>query len=190
MRIVKYLPLLAALVVLALVGCGDPEAAARAQYNEGMSLQRDGRVDEAIVVYQRLVERYPRTEIAVEVNKKLLALGAIDALTSEIRADTTRNQIEKIKSDIRTLEAALNLYRLDNFVYPTANQGLQALVERPRTGPEPRNWRQGGYMDRLPMDPWGKSYQYYWDPETRGDIQIFTVTPDGKEIGNWNLDQF
>lgn len=75
-------------------------------------------------------------------------------------------------------------------VYPTANQGLQALVERPRTGPEPRNWRQGGYMDRLPMDPWGKSYQYYMDSESRGGVQIFTMTPDGQEIGNWNLDQF
>jgi general secretion pathway protein G len=111
------------------------------------------------------------------------------------RPDDAR--ITKAKTDIRALESALNLYRLDNFAYPTTNQGLQALVERPRTGPEPRNYRGSGYMDRLPKDPWGNDYQYL-NPGTRSEIDIFSFGADGRrggeginaEIGNWNLDQF
>ena len=103
----------------------------------------------------------------------------------------------RVKSDIRTLEAALNLYRLDNFVYPTTNQGLQALVEAPQSGAELPNYRSGGYIDRLPRDPWGHDYQYL-SPGVRGEIDIFSLGADGgrggsginADIGNWNLDDF
>ena len=175
--------------LLLISGCGDPEAAARAKYNEGMSLQRDGRIDEALSVYKKLVEKYPQTEIAVEVNKSLLALGAIDALSSEIGADIDRKRVEKTKADLGALEAALNLYRLDNFQYPTENQGLTALSERPRIDPVPRNYRTGGYIEVLPRDAWGAAYQYR-NPGEHGAIDIFTVMPDGMTIGNWNRDQF
>ena len=175
--------------LLLLNGCGDPEAAARAKYNEGMSLQRDGRVDEAVSVYKNLVEKYPQTEIAVEVNKALLALGAIDAISSEIGADIDRKKIEKTQADLGALESALNLYRLDNFEYPTENQGLTALIQRPRINPAPRNYRTGGYMDILPRDAWGAAYQYR-NPGEHGEIDIFSVMPDGITIGNWNRDQF
>ena len=111
------------------------------------------------------------------------------------RPDDAR--ITKVKQDIRTLESALNLYRLDNFRYPTTEQGLQALVERPRSGPEATQYPEGGYMDRLPSDPWGNPYQYL-NPGRHGDLDIFSHGADGRrggegiegELGNWNMDEY
>ncbi len=134
----------------------------------------------------------------IEIMVVVVILGILAAIVVPRVMDRPDDaRITKVKSDIRALEAALNLYRLDNFVYPDTNQGLQALVERPRTGPEPRNYRSGGYMDRLPRDPWGNDYQYL-NPGTRGDIDIYSFGADGRrggtginaEIGNWNLDDF
>ncbi|RLW52006.1 MAG: type II secretion system protein GspG, partial [gamma proteobacterium symbiont of Stewartia floridana] len=97
----------------------------------------------------------------------------------------------KAKSDIRALEAALNLYRLDNMIYPTTEQGLEALVSKPTDSPEPRNWKEGGYLDRLPSDPWGNGYLYL-SPGTHGTVDIYTSGLDMQstddDIGNWNLD--
>jgi len=134
----------------------------------------------------------------IEVMVVVVILGILAAIVVPRVMDRPDDaRITKVKHDIRALESALNLYRLDNFAYPTTNQGLQALVERPRTGPEPRNYRAGGYMDRLPRDPWGNEYQYL-NPGTRGEIDIFSYGADGRrggsgvnaEIGNWNLDDF
>ncbi|MFO8005463.1 type II secretion system major pseudopilin GspG [Thioalkalivibrio sp.] len=134
----------------------------------------------------------------IEIMVVVVILGILAAIVVPRVMDRPDDaRITKVKSDVRALEAALNLYRLDNFVYPDTNQGLQALVERPRTGPEPRNYRSGGYMDRLPKDPWGNDYQYL-NPGTRGDIDIYSFGADGRrggteinaEIGNWNLDDF
>jgi general secretion pathway protein G len=134
----------------------------------------------------------------IEIMVVVVILGILAAIVVPRVMDRPDDaRITKVKSDIRALEAALNLYRLDNFVYPSTNQGLQALVEQPRTGPEPRNYRAGGYMDRLPKDPWGNDYQYL-NPGTQGAIDIFSFGADGRrggtgiddEIGNWNLDEF
>ncbi|MDH5545708.1 MAG: type II secretion system major pseudopilin GspG [Gammaproteobacteria bacterium] len=110
------------------------------------------------------------------------------------RPDTAR--IAKAKQDIRTLEAALNLYKLDNFNYPSTDQGLESLVQKPSGTPEPRNWKDGGYIDRLPKDPWGNEYQYLI-PGVNGSFDIYSFGADGVEggdeinadIGNWNLDE-
>ena len=134
----------------------------------------------------------------IEIMVVVVILGILAAIVVPRVMDRPDDaRITKAKTDIRALESALNLYRLDNFAYPTTNQGLQALVERPRTGPEPRNYRGSGYMDRLPKDPWGNEYQYL-NPGTRSEIDIFSFGADGRrggeginaEIGNWNLDQF
>ena len=134
----------------------------------------------------------------IEIMVVVVILGILAAIVVPRVMDRPDDaRITKAKTDIRALESALNLYRLDNFAYPTTNQGLQALVERPRTGPEPRNYRSSGYMDRLPKDPWGNEYQYL-NPGTRLEIDIFSFGADGRrggegihaEIGNWNLDQF
>ena len=109
------------------------------------------------------------------------------------RPDTAR--ITKARQDIRVLEAALNLYKLDNHFYPSTEQGLEALVQPPSGEPEPRNWKQGGYIDRLPVDPWGNPYQYL-NPGEHGAIDIYSLGADGQlggsdlaaDIGNWNLE--
>jgi general secretion pathway protein G len=98
----------------------------------------------------------------------------------------------KARQDIRALESALNLYKLDNFNYPTTDQGLEALVTQPSGTPEPQNWKR--YMDRLPKDPWGQPYQFL-SPGVKGDIDIFSLGADQQaggeginaDVGNWDL---
>jgi len=104
---------------------------------------------------------------------------------------------QKAITDIVALENALDMYKLDNSVYPTTDQGLDALVSKPSASPEPRNYRDGGYIKRLPNDPWGNEYQYL-SPGDNGNIDIFTLGADGQEggegvkadIGNWNMQDF
>ncbi|MEI8632174.1 type II secretion system major pseudopilin GspG [Vibrio sp. PP-XX7] len=103
---------------------------------------------------------------------------------------------KKAIADIVSLENALDMYKLDNNVYPTTDQGLEALVTKP-TNPEPRNYREDGYIKRLPKDPWGRDYQYL-SPGDKGKIDVFTFGADGQEggegvnadIGNWNVLDF
>lgn len=98
------------------------------------------------------------------------------------------------KQDIASLMQALKLYRLDNKRYPTSEQGLQALVTRPTTAPIPDNWKGGGYVEKLPSDPWGQPYQYL-NPGLHGEIDVFSLGADGApggegfdaDIGNWML---
>jgi general secretion pathway protein G len=98
----------------------------------------------------------------------------------------------RAQSDISAVASAVKLYRLDNFRYPTTEQGLQALVAKPTTAPVPQNWAANGYMDRLPVDPWGKPYQYL-QPGVHGEFDIFTYGADGvaggsgadADIGSW-----
>ncbi|WP_422126627.1 type II secretion system major pseudopilin GspG [Thioalkalivibrio sulfidiphilus] len=131
----------------------------------------------------------------IEVMVVVVILGILAAIVvPRIMDRPDEARIAKARNDIRTLEQALNLYRLDNFRYPTTEQGLRALVERPTTSPEPRNWRAGGYMDRLPMDPWGNPYEYA-HPGRHGDVDIYSLGADGRpggdgadaDIGNWNI---
>lgn len=107
------------------------------------------------------------------------------------RPDEAR--IVKTKQDIRAIESALNLYKLDNFDYPTTDQGLEALFQKPLSGAP--NWKSGGYLARMPKDPWGNPY-YYLYPGSQGQMDIYTLGADGREggegaaadIGNWNLE--
>jgi general secretion pathway protein G len=97
------------------------------------------------------------------------------------------------KADIGALVAALKLYRLDNGNYPTTDQGLGALVQKPTTNPVPGNWKQGGYLERLPKDPWGTDYQYL-SPGVKGEIDLYSLGADrarggegsAADIGNWD----
>jgi general secretion pathway protein G len=96
------------------------------------------------------------------------------------------------KHDVGTINQALKLYRLDIGRYPTTEQGLTALVERPTSEPIPQNWKTGGYLSSVPKDPWGNPYQYS-NPGTRGEIDVISYGADGKpggtgtdaDIGNW-----
>jgi len=89
------------------------------------------------------------------------------------------------KQDIATLMQALKLYRLDNGRYPNQDQGLKALVERPTADPVPNNWKDGGYLEHLPNDPWGNPYQYL-NPGVHGDVDVFSYGADGKAGGEGN----
>ena len=108
------------------------------------------------------------------------------------RVDDAR--ISKAKSDIRVLESSLELYKLDNFVYPSTDQGLDALVNRP-TGENTKNWRAGGYIKKLNKDPWGNDYRYAF-PGSNAEFDVFSLGADNAvggegeaaDIGNWNLD--
>ena len=97
------------------------------------------------------------------------------------------------KTDVGAIVQALKLYRLDNGFYPSTDQGLAALVQRPASEPAPANWKSGGYLERLPKDPWGSDYQYL-NPGVRGEIDVFSLGADkarggdgrGADIGNWD----
>ncbi len=99
----------------------------------------------------------------------------------------------KAKADIQALTTSLHAYKLDNFAYPSTNQGLEALVSRPGGQPEARNWRAGGYIDRIPKDPWGRDYAYL-SPGQRGDFDLYTLGADGQpggegenaDVANWD----
>ncbi len=91
-------------------------------------------------------------------------------------------KIAAARLQIKEIEAALDLYRLDNGFYPTTEQGLKALVERPTTEPLPRNWREGGYMKKVPVDPWGNPFVYR-SPGDHGEYDLFSMGADGREGG-------
>jgi len=106
------------------------------------------------------------------------------------RSDDAR--VAAAKHDVTTLMQSLKLYRLDNGRFPSNEQGLQALVAKPQSAPVPSNWR--AYLDRLPKDPWGNTYQYL-NPGVNGEIDVFSLGADGQpggsgadqDIGSWQL---
>ena len=133
----------------------------------------------------------------LEIMVVVVILGILAALVAPnvIRRIDDAN-ITKVKQDIRALETALNLYRMDNFRYPTTEQGLQALVKQPND-PNIRNWKPGGYVRSLQKDPWGNNYAYI-SPGTRGgDYDLYTLGADNQQggegtdadIGNWNIEE-
>ena len=110
------------------------------------------------------------------------------------RPDQAR--IVAAKADIRAIQGALKLYRLDNGIYPSSDQGLRALVEKPTNAPVPNNWNPRGYLEKSPVDPWRNAYGYL-NPGIHGEIDIFSLGADGApggtgtnaDIGTWNLEE-
>ena len=132
----------------------------------------------------------------IEVMVVMVIIGIMAAMIApKILGRAGEARVVKARSDIRALESALGMYKLDNFNYPSTDQGLAALKQNPGGSPPPRNWRKGGYVERLPKDPWGNPYQYM-SPGTHGEIDIFSLGADGQlggtddnaDIGNWTLD--
>jgi general secretion pathway protein G len=133
----------------------------------------------------------------IEIMVVVVILGILAAVVVPRlmdRPDAAR--VIRAKSDVRAIESALNMYRLDNFHYPSTQQGLEALVRRPTGEPQPRNWTSGGYLPAVPRDPWGNPYQYL-NPGVRGQIDVWSFGADGQpdgegtnaDIGIWNLDE-
>lgn len=131
----------------------------------------------------------------IEIMVVVVIMGILAALVVPKlmgRADDAR--ITAARQDISTLMSALKLYKLDNHRYPTTEQGLQALIAKPTSGPAANGWKSGGYVDKLPKDPWGGQYQYL-SPGVRGEIDVFSYGADGQpggagndaDIGSWDL---
>ena len=126
----------------------------------------------------------------IEVMVVVVILGILAAIiVPKIMSRPEQARIVKVKQDILAIQSALDLYKLDNSFYPTTDQGLQALVSKPTSDPVPRNWKEGGYLQQLPVDPWSEPYQY---TNENDQLRIFSYGPKGKdgnsEIGNWNVD--
>jgi len=131
----------------------------------------------------------------LEVMVVVVILGILAALiVPKIISRPDEARIIAAKQDIASLLQALKLYRLDNQRYPSSEQGLQSLVAKPESSPLPPNWKTGGYIERLPRDPWGNPYQYL-NPGVHSDIDVFSFGADGApggegndaDVGSWSL---
>ena len=131
----------------------------------------------------------------IEVMVVVVILAILAALiVPKIMGRPDEARIVAARQDVSTIMQALRLYRLDNLRYPSSEQGLAALVTPPSSAPLAPNWKSGGYLERLPKDPWGGSYQYL-NPGLRGEIDVFSLGADGiaggtgidADIGSWNL---
>ena len=129
----------------------------------------------------------------VELMVVVVIMGVLAALVvPRLMGRTDDARVLAAKQDIDTFTQALKLYRLDNQRYPSTEQGLQALITKPTIAPIPPNWKTGGYIDRLKLDPWGLAYQYQM-PGTRGEVDVFSYGADGipggvdinAAIGSW-----
>lgn len=127
----------------------------------------------------------------------MVVMGIIGLLATMVIINVLPSQDkamrEKAKADVALLEQALDLYRLDLFQYPSTVEGLDALVAAPSTLENAPRYRQGGYIKKLPNDPWGRPYQYA-SPGRNGEVDIYSLGADGREggegddadIGNWS----
>ncbi|MFZ0107274.1 MAG: type II secretion system major pseudopilin GspG [Thiobacillus sp.] len=131
----------------------------------------------------------------IELMVVLVILGVLAAMIApKIMDRPDQARIIAAKQDIATIVQALKLYRLDNIRYPTTEQGLQALISKPTIAPVPDNWKSGGYLEKLPNDPWGHPYLYL-NPGRQGEIDVISLGADGEsggegtdaDIGSWML---
>jgi len=131
----------------------------------------------------------------IEIMVVLLIIGLITAVVApQFLGQSEEAQLKKAAIDIQQLESALQMYKLRNNVYPTTEQGLDALVTAPTVDPIPDNYPEGGFIRRLPEDPWGQPYQLI-SPGELGVIDIFSNGPDtipgtDDDIGTWNIGDF
>lgn len=128
----------------------------------------------------------------IEIMVVVVILGILASLiVPKIMSRPEQARIVKAKNDVHAIETALELYKLDNGFYPSTDQGLQALVVQPTASPVPTNWKAGGYLREIPLDPWGRAYQYL-NPGSHGEIDIYSFGSAGPNssatiIGNWSV---
>jgi general secretion pathway protein G len=130
----------------------------------------------------------------IEIMVVVVIIGLLAAIVApNLMGNIDQAAINRARQDIRSIETALNLYRLDNFRYPSTEDGLQALVTNPGETTAP-NWKRGGYLRQVPVDPWNNRYQYLY-PGQQGEFDVFSFGADGQQggegvdadIGNWDL---
>jgi general secretion pathway protein G len=131
----------------------------------------------------------------LELMVVIVIIGILASMiVPNIMGSQERANVQKAVSDINALEGSLSLYKMDNYDYPTTEQGLEALVEQTDIEPEPRRFPEGGYIKRLPQDPWGNDYVLL-NPGEQGRFDVFSAGPDREpgtedDIGNWNLGDY
>ena len=128
----------------------------------------------------------------IEILVVVVILGILAAIVvPRVLERPGEARVTRAKQDIQNIVTALSLYKLDNYVYPGTEQGLEALVTKPAGQPEAPNWK-GPYLDRVPKDPWNRPYLYQ-HPGQHGDIDVYSYGADGRpggdaeaaDIGNW-----
>ncbi len=129
----------------------------------------------------------------IEIIVVVVIIGILATFVApKFMGKTDDARIVKAKNDIQAIESALDMYKLDNYAYPTTDQGLDALINLPTSDPAPANWQKGGYLKRQQPDPWQRPYLFL-NPGEHGEIDIFSYGADGIEggegsnadIGNW-----
>ena len=130
----------------------------------------------------------------IEIMVVVIIIGILAAIVApNVIGRVDDAQITKAKAEIANIENAMKFYRLDNFAYPSSEQGIDALVTKP-ADPNIKNWKNGGYLERVPQDPWGNTYLYL-NPGNQGEFDVYTLGRDGRpggegidaDIGNWDL---
>ncbi|MBB3223738.1 MULTISPECIES: type II secretion system major pseudopilin GspG [Pseudoduganella] len=129
----------------------------------------------------------------IEIMVVVVIMGVLAALVvPKLLSRTGESKVAAAKVDIATIMQSLKLYKLDNTRYPTTEQGLQALLVKPTSGPAANGWKEGGYLEKMPKDPWGFQYQYL-SPGIKGEVDVFSTGADGQpggtgedaDIGSW-----
>ncbi|MBI5816329.1 MAG: type II secretion system major pseudopilin GspG [Nitrospinae bacterium] len=132
----------------------------------------------------------------IEILVVVVILGILaTVIVPRIMGRPEEARITKTKTDIKAIETALNMYKIDNGVFPTTEMGLTALVSKPTSGQIPKNWRPEGYLAKTPKDPWGNEYMYI-SPGTRGEYDLVSKGSDGEiggegnnaDINSWEID--
>jgi general secretion pathway protein G len=129
----------------------------------------------------------------IEIMVVVVIMGVLAALVvPKLLARTGESKVAAARVDIATIMQSLKLYKLDNARYPTTEQGLQALLTKPTSGPAANGWKEGGYLEKMPKDPWGNPYQFL-SPGIKGEVDVFSFGADGQaggtgddaDIGSW-----
>jgi general secretion pathway protein G len=138
-------------------------------------------------------QRRARGFTLVEIMVVVVIIGILGALVvPKLLGRTGESRVTAARVDIATMMQALKLYKLDNQRYPSTEQGLIALTTKPTSGPAANGWKSGGYLEKLPKDPWGNPYQYL-SPGIHGEVDIMSLGADGQaggtgedaDIGSW-----